>query len=76
VDSPILAVGIAAFCVQVAALALSALVSTIAAANPTKTNVILAFILLLIFYLLEFAGFDLLSFPASTGFSIASASIS
>jgi len=33
------------------------------------------FILLLIFDLLEFAGFDLLSFPASTGFSIPSASI-
>jgi hypothetical protein len=57
------------------AFALSALVSTIAAANPTKTNVILAFILLLIFGILEFAGFDLLSFPASTGFSTASGSI-
>jgi hypothetical protein len=58
------------------AFALPALVSTITVTNPTKTNVILVFILLLIFYLLEFAGFDLVSFPASTCFSIASASIS
>jgi hypothetical protein len=58
------------------AFALAALVSTIAAANPTKTNVILIFILLLIFGILEFAGFDSFSFPASTGFSIATASIS
>jgi hypothetical protein len=57
------------------AFALPALVSTIAAANPTKTNVILVFILLLIFGLLEFVSFDLLSFPASTGFSIATTSM-
>jgi hypothetical protein len=76
VDKCHLAVGISAFCVQVAALALSALVSTIAVTNTTNANVILAFILLLIFDLLEFAGFDSLSFPASTGFSITSASIS
>jgi uncharacterized membrane-anchored protein len=76
VDKRHLAVGISAFCVQVAALALPALVSTIAVTIPNKTNVILVFILLLIFGLLEFAGFDLLSFLASTGFSIASAAIS
>jgi hypothetical protein len=76
VSKPILAVGISAFRVQVAALAFSALVSTITVTNTTNANVILTFIILLIFYLLEFAGFDLVSFPASTGCSIASASIS
>jgi hypothetical protein len=75
VDKEYLAVGISAFCVQVAAPALVALVSTIAVTNPTKTNVILVFILLLIFYLLEFAGFDLLSIPVSTDFSSTDTSI-